>query len=238
MSLVLHCLERDVSRRFASSEQVAAALEALAHPSAVVARRPQRRRSLLLAGSAIAAAALVGVALYAALQHRPASVELPPPTEVTTALTPPARTPPAVTPPALTPPELLAPAQPVATPPIVEAPMPAQNPATEPLVPAVSAAEPSNACVRRPPGRTHGRRLRQQLRSPRRRRLLPKRTFATSSSWTARVRLRTRRCSPRPPPAGAHAAAPAPAEQMPPAEPPRAHPWTTGWLPRPPQSQR
>ncbi|MEY2936180.1 MAG: hypothetical protein RL033_6929, partial [Pseudomonadota bacterium] len=88
--LVLHCLERDVSRRFASSEEVAAALEALAHPSAVVARRPQRRRGLLLVGSAVAAAALVGVALYAAVQHRLAGVQLPPRAEVTTALTPPA----------------------------------------------------------------------------------------------------------------------------------------------------
>jgi hypothetical protein len=143
--LVLHCLERDVSRRFASSEEVAAALEALAHPSAVVARRPQRRRGLLLGGGAIAAAALVGIALYAALQHRLASVELPPPTEVTTALTPPAVTPPAVTPPELTPPAptpqaLPAPAPPAAAPSVVEAAVPAQNAATEPLVPAVSPA--------------------------------------------------------------------------------------------------
>ncbi len=122
-----------------------AALEALAHPSAVVARRPQRRRGLLLGGGAIAAAALVGIALYAALQHRLASVELPPPTEVTTALTPPAVTPPAVTPPELTPPAptpqaLPAPAPPAAAPSVVEAAVPAQNAATEPLVPAVSPA--------------------------------------------------------------------------------------------------
>lgn len=80
--LVLRCLERDVSRRFASTEEVAAALEALAHPSAVVARRPQRRRGLLLVGSAVAAAALVGIALYAALHHGPASVQMQPPVEV------------------------------------------------------------------------------------------------------------------------------------------------------------
>jgi serine/threonine protein kinase len=138
--LVLHCLERDVSRRFASSEEVAAALEALAHPSAVVARRPQRRRGLLLVGSAVAAAALVGVALYAAVQHRLAGVQLPPRAEVTTALTPPA-----VTPQAVTPTVEPAAAPPVAAPSVMEAAVPAQDTATEALAPARAEQRPVRA---------------------------------------------------------------------------------------------
>lgn len=69
--LVLRCLERDVSKRFASTEEVAAALEALAHPSAVVAKRQPRRHRLLLAAAATAVAALAGAGLYAVLDVPP-----------------------------------------------------------------------------------------------------------------------------------------------------------------------
>jgi len=64
--LVSRCLERDVARRFSSTKEVSAALEAIAHSSSVLPRRQQSRRSTRFA---VAAAGVLLIALlYAALR--------------------------------------------------------------------------------------------------------------------------------------------------------------------------
>ncbi|MEO8181856.1 MAG: serine/threonine-protein kinase, partial [Deltaproteobacteria bacterium] len=54
-ALVLRCLERDVSRRFPSTKEVAAALEAIAQAPLAGASRPRRRQGVVLIATCVAA---------------------------------------------------------------------------------------------------------------------------------------------------------------------------------------
>jgi hypothetical protein len=72
--LVLRCLERDVDRRFSSTKEVSAALDAIAHSSAILPRRPRNRRGALLAGAALAAFVVALVYLLGRTQSQTAAV--------------------------------------------------------------------------------------------------------------------------------------------------------------------
>jgi eukaryotic-like serine/threonine-protein kinase len=87
-ALVLRCLEREVDRRFASTEEVSAAIEAIAHVPVSPARR---RRSVLLAAGALAAS-VCGIA-YLSLRSAHVAVAVAPATQslaLSPALVPPA----------------------------------------------------------------------------------------------------------------------------------------------------
>ena len=126
-ALIARCLHRDVSRRFASTEEVAAALEQLAGARHIVLpTRRSRRRALTLAG---AAAASASVALAAAhfwpLAQAPAASPPPVPQSTTLSLQPPVE-----------PAPLDAPAPLVELPPVAAAePVPPRSPDSVPELP-------------------------------------------------------------------------------------------------------
>ena len=156
-TLVARCLHRDVSRRFASTEQVAAALEGVAGARHVaLPTRRSRRRALTLAG---AAAATASVALAAAhfwpRPPAPVAVSPPAPQSTTLALQPPVEParPEAVAPIAQLPPPPVAAAEPLPSPPpdpVPEPPPRAHRPApraTPPKPRAVASVEPATAAA-------------------------------------------------------------------------------------------
>jgi serine/threonine-protein kinase len=89
-ALIARCLHRDVSRRFASTEEVATALEgtAVARHVALPTRR-SRRRALTLAGAALATASVALAAAHFWPQPEAPVAEATPPQSTTLALQPP-----------------------------------------------------------------------------------------------------------------------------------------------------
>jgi serine/threonine-protein kinase len=151
-ALVLRCLERDVSRRFSSTKEVAAALEAIAQAPLPFAPRPLRRRGVVLGATFVAALVSGIVYLSARRGEQAAAARAAEQTQnLTLTLQPGSRLEPAAPPPTAAP-EPAVPLAPAAAAEAAVASEPAAAPAAAPVLPRRTGSRSAASDKAAPPG--------------------------------------------------------------------------------------